>query len=63
MGALEQSFTTQAPSTDVAAIKNALRDVEKERIEKARCSKNVIISGLPSQLTVEDDKLVQNFIE
>ena len=63
MEALEQSFTTRAPITDVVAIKNGLWDVEKERMEKARRSKNVIVSRMPSQLTVDDDRLAQNFIE
>lgn len=61
--ALEQTMPTRPPSMDLTVIKNAMWDVEKERLEKAKRSKNVIISGLPSQPSVNDDRLVQSFIE
>ena len=44
-------------------MKNAMWDVEKEKLEKTKRSKNVIISGLPPQPSVNDDSLIQNFFE
>lgn len=63
METLEQSFITRAPSVDLAEIKNVLWNVEKERVEKSKRSTNVIVSGLPAQPSLDDSKLVHNFIE
>ena len=38
-------------------------DIEREKLEKAKRSKNVIISGLPPQPSVSDDRLIHDFIE
>ena len=61
--ALERAIPTSPPSIDLSSIKNAMWDIEREKLEKAKRSKNVIISGLPPQPSVSDDRLIHDFIE
>ena len=60
---LEQAMPTRPPSMDLTTMKIAMWDVEKEKLEKTKSSKNVIISVLPPQPSVNDDSLIQNFFE
>ena len=61
--ALEQATPACPPSMDLTTIRNAMWDVEREKLKKTKRSKNVIISGLSPEPSVNNDRLIKNFIE
>lgn len=55
---LEQVMPTHNSSMDLTKIKNAIQDIEKEKLKKAKRSKTVIISDLlPQPMMIGSSKI------